>query len=107
MTYNKRQKADWNVGKGCKGERKAKERVYTQAEIEEQMAEQDPSFRYRMSRRKRNVMAHLEYEISWYRSTIAKYEKSNNADYCHHLRSGLKVREKDLETFLKNNEEKK
>lgn len=100
MSYSKRQKAHWNVGKGCKGMRKAKEKAYTEAEIEEQLATDDPSFRYRSSRRKKNMKAHLEYTIEWYKQAITRYVNRNDHDrYASYLRHGLKLAEKRLAEF--------
>ncbi len=73
MTYSKRQKAHWNQGKGCKGNRKAKEKVYTEAEIDEMIADQDPAYRTKhLGKRKPNLRARLEYRIQWCEEMIAK-----------------------------------
>lgn len=101
MTHAKRERAHWNVGKGCKGTRKAKEKVYTDAEIEEQIASEDPSFRYRLSRRKRNLKAHLEYQVEWYNQTIAKYEGKGNESYVSILRNQLQDALRRLADTLK------
>lgn len=100
MTYSKRQKAHYNTGKSCKGNRKAKETVYSKAEIEEQLASLDPDFRYHMSKRKRNTRASLEHTINWYTQKIAEYERNKfDSSFTHYLRSGLKSAQKSLDKF--------
>lgn len=70
--YRKRLKANWNVGKGAKGD--GEERQYAKKEIQNMLAEAEDNFfhKYRKEKRTRNERARLEYQIKWYEEFIAR-----------------------------------
>ena len=70
MSYKKREKGNYNQGKGCKGSRKAKEREHAKKEAGQQVDEQDDSFRYKQYKRTRNKKLSLEYRLKWYEEAI-------------------------------------
>lgn len=100
MSYRKREIAHWNSGKGCKGTRKAKERVYVSSEIDVQIAEQDENFRYRHYRHKADKEAQLEHRIEWYAKVVAEYERNPKKDwtcsFASYARDGLRKAKKQL-----------
>ena len=92
----------WNVGKGCKGTRKAKIDRAIQTEIEEQLAELDEAYRTKhISRGNPNKQARLEYRIEWYTQTLTRYEIEEKNGYrdsfAHYLRDGLKKAQAELQ----------
>lgn len=97
MTFNKRQKSHWNQGKVYKGTRKAKEKVWVESEIVDQIYGDD----YRYSKRTRNYKASAEYQLKWYREAVARYENykilsSWQQDFLNHCRDQIRKKEKIL-----------
>lgn len=100
MSYTKRLKAHWNVGKGCKGNRKAKEKEYTDAEIEEQIASEHPDYRTKHYSHTPNRVAQAEHQIQWYRDTIESYRNRKMDSFASWLHTGLARAEKQLEKII-------
>jgi hypothetical protein len=99
----------WNVGKGCKGTRKAKIDRAFEAEIAEQLAELDENYRTKhISTGTPNHLARLEYRIEWYTQTLARYdleEKNGYRDsFAHYLRDGLKKAQAQLQEMKERHE---
>lgn len=83
-TYNKRMKASWQQGKGCKGD--AEERQHAKKEIEDSIQHDvlERPVRHK-GKRKRNKKASLEHTIAWYEQKIEEYERAGNRGSCLHM----------------------
>ena len=97
MSHRKREVAHWNVGKGHKGERKAREKIYAKKEIDQSLQE-DEEFRYKYSKRTPNKRARLEYRITWYKTLIDSYKHSDA--FKSRLRTNLREAEKALADLI-------
>lgn len=75
MSYRKRDIGHWNQGKSYKGSRKAKEKEYGKKEIDLQMAEQDPEFRYRHYSHTKNEIESLKGQIQHYEHLYETYKR--------------------------------
>lgn len=104
MSYKKREKGHWNQGKAYKGSRKAREREYVKSDIETQIAEQDPNFRYRKYKRTPNMEARLTHDIEWNERCAELWSKreyngtfwKRQADYCRDRARKLRKKLRDL-----------
>lgn len=98
MNYKKREQSGWSAGKSYKGTRKAKEREHTKQEIEQQIDEQDDSFRYKPYTHTPNKKLSLEYSLKRYKARLYTTEWDYFKSHC---RSQIQRIKKKLEK-LKN-----
>jgi len=102
QAYKKRAKGGWNQGKACKGD--SEERMYSKAEIKQQLAEAEETYLDKhKGKRKPNMKARLEYRVKWYEEILEEYsgQKSVMGNWMGNwMRDGLEKAQKKLAELI-------
>lgn len=100
--YKKRAKGNWCQGKEYKGD--SEERMYAKKEVIEEEKINDDAYLVRhKSKRKKNLKARLEYQISWYEQKIEEYRRKGDGVPCYYT-NGLREAKKE---YKENRSDKK
>jgi len=78
MSYKKRDKGQWNQGKACKGNRKAKEKEHVKRDIQQQIDEQAKNYKYPYkSKTTPDHKKRLAHRINWYEKVLKRMHHSD------------------------------
>lgn len=95
MSYNKRQKANWNIGKACKGNRKAREKLWEASETRAELLSTPTP--HKKKKRKKTPIERIEARIRFYEQCLRRWEHRDDAVWDYFRNSWRAQLKKDQE----------
>lgn len=92
MTYKKRAKSGWNVGKSCKKESNRSERVYSKQEVNFELEMSQESYLYKSTsnKKKKPKLKDLKNKLEHKKKELAKFKKRSDNSGCEFWSSFMK-----------------